>query len=544
MTNPQTVQPNEAALAALRHRCQQLGMPTWRSNTEGLIVSEPTEKGIAGLWLRSGFIARSVAMAAVGWKKQEDPGLTELFPGCWLIPIPEVYRRRRSGYTIAMVLGKEVLKAEQFDAACGNAQLDPQAARVAVSALAHFEKSTADQIATMLRWTLEDLGQLFESELTIDGFTQELTSCYESIDLFYGFGRSMNKLAHPSSVVRSICDRLFQTMNFGWLAIRFATDKSTAAQLAGQLITVGTPRQSPDSFARTTLDLLNRAKPDSPCFILNIVDPVTHEECQVLVQPIVCDGTLAGILTVGSKHGDDPHVNSYDTQLIEAAAGFIGAFLENATLYAEQQAMFLGTLQALTASIDAKDRYTCGHSERVAALAAQLARAAGMDDDTAERVWICGLVHDVGKIGVPESVLTKPGRLTDEEFDQIKMHPEIGHRILKDIPQMADILPGVLHHHERWDGNGYPHGVSGDEIPMFARLLCLADTFDAMSSTRSYRSAVSRPEVLKEIESCAGTQFDPNLTRVFLTLDLGHYDTMVAKHALEHSTDSNASQAA
>lgn len=544
MTPPQTVQPNEAALAKLRHRCQQLGMPTWRSNTDGLVVSEPTEKGIAGLWLRSGFISRSVATAAVGWRNQEEPALTELFPGCWLVPIPEVYRRRRSGYTIAMALGKEVLSAEQFDAACGSAQLDAQATRVAVSTLAHFEKATADQIATLLRWTLEDLGHVFESELTIDGFTQELTSCYESIDLFYGFGRSMNELAHPASVVRSICDRLFQTMNFGWLAARFVSDKSMAAQLASQLITVGTPSQPNESFARTTLDLLNHAEPDSPCFILNIVDPASHEECQVLGQPIVCDGKLAGILTVGSKQGDDPHVNSYDTQLIEAAAGFIGAFLENATLYAEQQAMFLGTLEALTASIDAKDRYTCGHSERVATLAAQLARATGMDDDAAERVWICGLVHDVGKIGVPEAVLSKPGSLTDEEFDQIKLHPEIGHRILKDIPQMTDILPGVLHHHERWDGKGYPHGLSAEEIPLFARLLCLADTFDAMSSTRSYRSAMGRQGVLKEIESCAGTQFDPDLTVAFLTLDLSQYDKMVAKHALEHAANPDVDRAA
>src|SRR5262249_25179437 len=159
------------------------------------------------------------------------------------------------------------------------------------------------------------------------------------------------------------------------------------------------------------------------------------------------------------KQGDDPQVSSYDIQLLEAAAGFIGAFLDNAALYTEQRAMFMGTLEALTASIDAKDRYTCGHSQRVAHLAQQLPPASGLSADQAERVRIAGLVHDVGKIGVPEAVLGKAGKLTDAEFDAIKMHPEIGHRILKDIPRLDDILPGVLHHHERYDGRGYPHGL-------------------------------------------------------------------------------------
>src|SRR5690606_20290161 len=132
------------------------------------------------------------------------------------------------------------------------------------------------------------------------------------------------------------------------------------------------------------------------------------------------------------------------------------------------------------------------HSERVAYMATRLGEAIGLDAETAQRLHIAGLVHDVGKIGVPEAVLCKPGRLTDEEFKLIKLHPEIGHRILRDIPQLADVLPGVLSHHERWDGKGYPHGLAGEEIPMFGRLIAIADSFDAMSSTRTYRSAMPR----------------------------------------------------
>ncbi|QYU66994.1 HD-GYP domain-containing protein [Leptolyngbya sp. 15MV] len=222
-------------------------------------------------------------------------------------------------------------------------------------------------------------------------------------------------------------------------------------------------------------------------------------------------------------------------QLMEAAAGFTAAFLENARLYRDQEAMFLGSLRALTAAIDAKDRYTCGHSERVAYLARELALASGMTDAQAQRVHLSGLLHDVGKIGVPEAVLCKSGRLTEQEFDLVKKHPRIGHDILKGIPMLEDILPGVLHHHERFDGKGYPVGLVGTSIPVVARMLALADTFDAMSSTRSYRGALPRDKVLDEIRSKAGEQFDPELTRVFLSLDLAAYDEMVARHTIEFS---------
>jgi HD-GYP domain-containing protein (c-di-GMP phosphodiesterase class II) len=141
------------------------------------------------------------------------------------------------------------------------------------------------------------------------------------------------------------------------------------------------------------------------------------------------------------------------------------------------------------------------------------------------------VVHDVGKIGVPEAVICKQGRLTDEEFAMIKKHPEIGYHILKDLAPLRDVLPGVLHHHERYDGKGYPHGLAGENIPLIARVLAVADTFDAMSSTRSYRPALPRERVLAEFEKCAGTQFDPIVAKAMLTIDLTEYDRLVAEHS-------------
>jgi putative two-component system response regulator len=131
---------------------------------------------------------------------------------------------------------------------------------------------------------------------------------------------------------------------------------------------------------------------------------------------------------------------------------------------------------------------------------------------------------------VPESVLTKPGKLTKEEFDIIKTHPRIGGRILQDIRQMQDLLPGVLYHHERFDGRGYPDGLSGEAIPLFGRVICLADSFDAMTSNRTYRQALPLDKVLEEIRDCSGTQFDPHLADVFVTLDFTPFQQMLENH--------------
>jgi HD-GYP domain-containing protein (c-di-GMP phosphodiesterase class II) len=251
---------------------------------------------------------------------------------------------------------------------------------------------------------------------------------------------------------------------------------------------------------------------------------------QILAEHITHDDRVIGLLLAGNKQGPDTQLSSFETQFLDATADFLGVFHENLARFAEQQEMFLGTLRALTASIDAKDRYTRGHSERVGLMASKMASAMGLEKNTIEQYRIAGIVHDVGKIGVPEHVLAKPGRLTAEEFDLIKLHPGIGHNILKDIPALQQVLPGVLWHHERWDGRGYPDKLVGNNIPVIARVLALADTFDAMSSNRSYRPALPRAKVLDEIRQSAGTQFDPQLAPLFVTLDFSEFDYTLERH--------------
>jgi HD-GYP domain-containing protein (c-di-GMP phosphodiesterase class II) len=143
---------------------------------------------------------------------------------------------------------------------------------------------------------------------------------------------------------------------------------------------------------------------------------------------------------------------------------------------------------------------------------------------------MAGLLHDVGKIGVPEAVLQKTGRLTAEEFEQMKKHPGVGARILADIKQVEDIIPGVLHHHERFDGKGYPAGLSGQNIPLMGRIICLADCFDAMTSNRTYRRALPLEVALSEIRRCSGTQFDPSLAEAFLRINIATFRELLTDH--------------
>ena len=177
---------------------------------------------------------------------------------------------------------------------------------------------------------------------------------------------------------------------------------------------------------------------------------------------------------------------------------------------AEQQA-YSATIRSLVQAVETKDAYTRGHSERVARASVLIGQAMTISDDRLQALEYAGTLHDVGKLGVPTTVLRKSGKLTKEEFEAIKLHPTRGHDIVRDIRFLDEALAGIYHHHERIDGLGYPSGLKGDQIPEFARMIAVADAFDSMTSTRSYRSARSVDEAMDELLICRGTQFDPQM---------------------------------
>lgn len=175
-------------------------------------------------------------------------------------------------------------------------------------------------------------------------------------------------------------------------------------------------------------------------------------------------------------------------------------------------------METLAHTIDAKDNYTSGHSTRVAKYAREIARRLGMDEQTQNSIYFMGLLHDIGKIGIKDDLINKPGSLTDEEFFSIKRHSTIGYDILRDMSEITNIEKGARWHHERYDGKGYPDGLKGEEIPEYARIICVADAYDAMTSKRSYRDSMPQAKVREEIEKGRGTQFDPRIADVILSI--------------------------
>jgi len=236
----------------------------------------------------------------------------------------------------------------------------------------------------------------------------------------------------------------------------------------------------------------------------------------LLAIPLISKETTKGVLLLGRS--DPGRFSAEDIFAIEKIAAQVAVALENANLYEELRELFISTVASLTNAIDAKSPWTWGHSERVMHLAVALCRELGLDETLTERVRLGALLHDIGKIGVIDALLDIKAPLTDKDFVPMRLHPEVGVAILEPIERLRDVLPGILHHHEWFDGSGYPKGLKGEEIPQEARVIAVADAFDAMISNRPYRGASHTGEALDELRCFAGTQFDPAVVRA-----LEHY---------------------
>ncbi len=239
----------------------------------------------------------------------------------------------------------------------------------------------------------------------------------------------------------------------------------------------------------------------------------SRQVSSILVVPLKMRDRLLGFVSTVSLTASR-RFDEGQRKLLTIIASRAAAAIENARLYEDLQATFQQTIQSLARTIDKMDRYTAGHSERVARYAVNLARWLGLDEAQMEIVRHSALMHDIGKIGCVMN-LNKASKLTQPEYEVFKRHPAYGRDILDPIKFLGPVIPGVHLHHERWDGRGYPLGLAGKDIPLIARIISVADTYDAMTSDRAYRRALPHEVTLSEIERCSGSQFDPDIAGVF-----------------------------
>lgn len=239
----------------------------------------------------------------------------------------------------------------------------------------------------------------------------------------------------------------------------------------------------------------------------------------VMCVPLRTTDEILGALYVDSLSGA-ARFSEPDLELLAAIGNQAGVAMHRVRLLGELERLLLDTIKAIAATIDARDGYTHRHSERVAAVTAQLGRELGLSERERETAELSALLHDVGKIAVPDSILNKPGKLTAAEYAEMQKHPTHGARILENIQSatVKAVLPGVQYHHERWDGSGYPEGLKGDAIPFLGRLLGVADFYDALTSARSYRGAMPPAEVIRLVEEGAGRHFDPAIAAAMVRL--------------------------
>lgn len=402
-------------------------------------------------------------------------------------------------------------------------------------------KPDYDYFAEMLGLLAENFQSEIRTEGQIEKVSTELAQTYEELVLLHKLSTNMKVTEADSNFLQMACDCLTEIVFVEGIAILLEKpvddtrqwviaagsglidiDDQTAALLHSRLTEeIGIGKEAlldsevdcpfkyewPDRINNIiAVPLFGKETPES-----NFAGRAGNGHCIM--------GLMVAINRVGKQDFD-----STDVKLFNSVAGGCAVFIENGRLFKDLKELFMGSLKSLTNSIDAKDKYTHGHSERVAFIsrwiAEKLSDREPIEEEQIHKIYLAGLLHDIGKIGIDEAVLRKEGKLTDQEFDRIKKHPSIGASILREIKQMRDIVPGVLCHHERIDGRGYPEGLTGEQIPLTGRIVGLADSFDAMTSKRTYREAMTVEQALAEIERGLGTQFDEKLGRIFLDSDV------------------------
>jgi len=382
----------------------------------------------------------------------------------------------------------------------------------------------------IIKQTLRTFVRSFQNEIKnaqqIELVSSELAQTYEELMLLYKMSANMRVSQSDANFLQLACDSLIEIVRVEGIAIFLEKKINDKKKL---VLSAGTGLLALDYKDENMAEILFERILDTMatgCDVL--IDSETNgifkyqwpgRVRNILAVPLSNNSNIIGML-VATNLLDRSDFDKNDIKLFTAIAAQCATFIGNHNLFRDLKTLLIGSLKSLVNSIDAKDQYTRGHSERVALIskwiAEQYAKINDLSNDDIQKIYLAGLLHDIGKIGISETLLRKTGKLTSEEFNIIKSHPAIGAGILSEIPQMADIVPGILHDHERFDGTGYPKGLTGDRISLAGKIVMIADSFDAMTSHRTYRKALTFENALEEIEKNLGKQFDPAIGEIFL----------------------------
>ena len=439
--------------------------------------------------------------------------------GHLMTAVPLKRRRQTIGFLICCLKNQKLDRTESLPKLCSGLDRD--------DALLHTHELqnavSGSQFASILEKILETLIEKthinLENQSELEALSYSLAQSYEEINLLHRISDGMKITQPPQIFFTHLCHDLIEVVHAQKLLVLW-TEQNHPVGPIHRVITPGPPHLDETEIQLIWRRLQTQSESTSNILIDSNVDRPYQFHWPPSVGnlvgvPIRRSENVLGALVALNKIGK-PDFDSIDTKLLMSLANESAVYLENFRLYRDLQELLIGALRALTSSIDAKDPYTCGHSERVAFISRWIAEQLSLNAADVHNIYLAGLLHDIGKIGVSEAVLRKPGKLTAGEFEQINRHPQIGSNILGGIKQMEDVTPAVLTHHEHFDGSGYPGGVRGKNIPLAGRIVKLADAFDAMTSDRTYRKALPRTAALVEIRRFSGTQFDPQIAEVFL----------------------------
>jgi hypothetical protein len=378
------------------------------------------------------------------------------------------------------------------------------------------------QLAEAVREKLLVTKRTTRLEREIGQISQNLVSTYEEISLLYTVTQNLRISRSDEEIGRLALERLMECVPAKGFAIHYslAGDDDSPhykTRRHRDLIRDGECPVDEDDFIELiqALGLNDREDPLVVNRRITSSDDWAFPQIKQLVIVPLAEGENRFGWLAAFNHREDREFGTIEANLLASLGTLLGIHNSNRDLYRQQAEFVANVVRALVSTIDARDPYTSGHSDRVARVAVRLALELRCDAKLVNTIYLAGLLHDVGKIGIDDSVLRKTGRLTDAEFEHIKMHPELGFKILSDLRQVADVLPAVLHHHERWDGAGYPHGLAGTDIPRIARIMAVADAYDAMTSDRPYRPGMPEETVDAIFRDGSGSQWEPQVVAAY-----------------------------